>query len=778
MNAPDPLHQQLTAALPPPLPAAQAAHANNEIRFQQYWDIIVDNRWLIAAVTALAVSIASAYVLLAKPVYESNLLIQVEDSSRSPMSFLGDAASLFEVKAAATAEIEILRSRMVIGTAVDNTRLYIGAEPRYLPIVGNWLARRATEISDPGFMGFGGYVTGAERISVTTFNVPRLLEGTTFRLTAGEMGKYTLSHPNLAQGIAGVVGQPVVQDTELGPIQLLVAAMDGKPGAEFDLVRYSRLNVIESLQRNLYLAERGRQSGVIDARLQSSDPNMLTRILNEIGEQYVKQNVERKAAEARQTLQFLDTQLPQFKKQLDASEENFNSYRNRQGTVALDEEAKLTLGRIVELQSRLVESQQKRRELSSRFTSEHLAVQTLDAQIAGWDREIATLNARVRAMPKVQQDAIRLERDVKVNNDLYQQLRNNALQLQLVREGKIGNVRLIDSATTPMYPVKPRQELTLIVASMLGLLGGVMLALARNALFRGIRNPQDIELHTGLNVYSTIPLSEVQRTITRQVSDKQPGIHVLAHTAPHDVAVESLRSLRTALQFAMLEASNNRLLITGATGGVGKSFISANLAAVLASAGKRVLLIDADLRKGHLNQYFGIARANGLSELIAGTLPVEKGIRHNLLPHLDFIPTGMLPSNPAELMSRVSFANLLEYFSAVYDLVVIDTAPILAAADSLSVAPHFGTVLMVARAGQTQMGELLESARRLAHAGKDATGVLFNAMDLTQRQYGSYAYKYGGYRFPQYSYEPQYLKPRLTSNSATVQPGQNTYEAE
>jgi tyrosine-protein kinase Etk/Wzc len=534
----------------------------------------------------------------------------------------------------------------------------------------------------------------------------------------------------------------------------MIAGLDAKPGAQFNLQRDSRLETIETLQEKLKLAERGRQSGVIDATLQETDREKLVLILNEIGEQYVRQNIERKAAEAQKTLAFLDVQLPQFKKQLDQSEEAYNRYRNQQGTVALDEEAKLILASSVDLQGKLMEAQQKRRELVSRFTAEHPAVRTLDEQIRAWNSEIANLNARVKRLPSVQQDAVRLERDVKVNNELYQQLRNNALQLQLIREGKIGNVRLIDPAMRPEEAVKPKRGLTLLLALVLGLIGGVLFAVARNSFFRGIRNPQEIEAHTGLNVYSTIPLSDTQLVIARKVAEKQPGVHVLSHSAPHDVAVESLRSLRTALQFAMLEATNNRVLITGATPGVGKSFVSANFAAVLASAGKKVLLIDADLRKGHLNQYFGVGRAGGLSELIAGTLSASKAVRREMLPNLDIITTGVLPPNPAELMISGAFTKVLESLSATYDLVIIDTAPVLAAADTLSIATHVGTLLLVARAGQTQLGELHESARRLAHAGKSATGVLFNAIDLTRRHYGNYGYRYGGYKYRHYEYAP------------------------
>jgi tyrosine-protein kinase Etk/Wzc len=737
------------------LQAAPQRENDDEINLVEYWDILLDSRWLIALIAVLGIAIGGAYAFLARPVYESNLLIQVEDSAGSTKNFLGEAANLFDVKTPAAAEIEIIRSRMVMGQAVDNTLLFIDAKPNYLPVAGNWLARGANSLSEPGFLGWGGFVTGAENIAVTAFNVPQHLEGSRFQLTARGAGQYALSHPQLAPSLTGNVGAPMVRSTPLGTVSLLVSSMDGKPGAEFNLTRRSRLATIEELQTNLKLAEKGKQSGVIDATLQSPDPQRLTMILNEIGRQYVRQNVERKAAEAQKMLAFLDLQLPQFKKQLDVSEEAYNRYRNQQGTVALDEEAKLILNRTVDLEGKLLEAQQKRRELVSRFTAEHPAVKTLDEQIAAWKREIDSLNTRVHGLPTVQQDALRLERDVKVNNEAYQSLRNNVLQLQLIREGKVGNVRLIDEATAPEQPVKPKRPMVLTLAAVVALLAGSILAFIRNALFRGIRNPQEVEAHTGLSVYSTVPLSAAQQQLARKATDKQPGLHLLAAQFPHDPAVESLRSLRTALQFAMLEAPNNRVLVTGATPGVGKSFVSANFAAILASAGKRVLLVDADLRKGHLNYYFDTKRERGLSEIVAGSLKPSEAIRRAVLPNLDLLTTGVLPPNPAELMMSGAFAIVLDDLSAQYDLVIMDTPPVLVAADTVGIAAQAGTVLLVARAGQTQMGELHESAKRLAHAGKSVSGVLFNAIDLSRRHYGSYGYKYGGYKYRQYSYQRQ-----------------------
>jgi tyrosine-protein kinase Etk/Wzc len=742
MNAPHPLQQQLALT-----PATAAQHNGAEMNLLEYWDILIDSRWLIAGVAAAVVAIGAAYAVLATPVYESNLLIQIEDSQGSAKSLLGEAASLFDVKTPATAEIEILRSRMVIGQAVDSTRLYISARPQRLPVIGDWLARRANGLSKPGLLGFGGWVTGTESIAVRTFDVPATFENSAFILVAGGDGTYALTHDELPQPLQGKVGSELSVALPEGQLKLLIAALDGRAGAQFQLTRASRLGTIESLQQDLKLSEKGRQSGVIDASLRDPDRDRLTTILNAIGREYVRQNVERKAAEAQKTLSFLDVQLPQFKKQLDQSEEAYNRYRNQKGTVALDEEAKLILMQSVDLQAKLLDAQQKRRELVARFTPEHPTIKTLDSQVEAWTREIGLLNTRIRALPSVQQDAMRLERDVKVNNELYQQLRNNALQLQLIREGKIGNVRLIDPAVISERPVRPQKGLALALATVLGLLCGIVSALVRASFLRSVRTPQEVEVETGLNVYSTVPLSEAQQQMARRVADREPGVHILAQVAPQDMAVEALRSLRTALQFAMLESSNNRVLITSGTPGVGKSFVSANFSAVMASSGKRVLLIDADLRKGHLNNHFGIARDGGLSELISGRISADAAIRRGLLPHLDFMPTGVLPHNPAELVASPGMAEWLDKLSGQYDLLIIDSAPVLVAADTLSMATHAGTLLLVARAEQTRIGDLHESARRLAHSGKAVTGVLFNALDLKRRHYGKYGYQQKAYAY-------------------------------
>ena len=734
-------------------PSSFEATNEEELDIGRYVEVLTANKWLIAAITLVVFAGGVIFATLQRPVYEGNMVIQVEDtSSTSGKGILQEAGGLVDVKTPAGGEIEILRSRMIASQAAEATKLYIVAGPRYVPYIGGWMARRSTGLSNPGFLWLEGYVSGQEKILVGQFDVPTRFEGALYMVTAKEDGKFELSGPGIVRPVTGTVGTILRTSTTEGGLELLVTDLAGKPGATFNLQRLAKLPTTIDLQNSLSVSERGKNSGIISVSLQDVDPHKLTHLLNAVGQQYVKQNVERKAAEAQKTLSFLDVQLPAFKKQLEASEEAYNRYRNQKGVVAISDEATALLNQAVDRQKQLFELQQRRLDLESRFTSAHPMVQTLDAQIAALKGEMGQLQERIKNLPAIQQEAVRLERDVKVNTELYQSLLNNALQLRLVKEGKVGNVRVLDEAVPPMVPIKPNRKVIVGAALALGLFLGVVAAFVRNAFVeRRIRDPHEVEANSGLPVFSSIPLSANQEAIAKRRLSGATGVRLLAIENPDDPAVESLRSLRTAMQFAMLESPNNRVLITGATPGVGKSFVSANFAALMAAAGRRTLLIDADLRRGHTHQYFGLQRHGGLSELIAGSLTIQQTIHRQVVPSLDFLATGQLPPNPSELLVSDSFKTVLERLSEQYDLVVIDAPPVLVAADSSTVAVHTGTVLLVARSDLTTMGEIKESTRRMAMSGKSATGVLLNAMNLGRRAYSPY--KYGRYRHTNYNYE-------------------------
>ncbi|MCT8175261.1 polysaccharide biosynthesis tyrosine autokinase [Variovorax sp. CY25R-8] len=739
---------------PTTIPGVLRDDDSDTIRLSEYLDILIDRKWLVAGVTCIAVALGAAYALLSTPIYQSNLLIQVEDSTPDAKNFLGDTANLFDVKTPASGEIQIIRSRMIMGGAVEATRLYISAAPRYIPVIGKWLARRANGLSEPGFLGMSGYVSGTEAINIAKFDVPPALEDQKpFIITVQPDDRYILTHPDLDEPLHGTIGTVLSQQVRGGAIVLIVSRLDGKPGAQFVVSRASVLSMTETLQNRVQLSEQGKQSNVISATLEDSDRARLRSILDEIGVQYVRQNVERKAAEAEKTLEFLDKQLPDFKKQLESSEDVYANFRNKNGTIAFDEEAKAVLGQAVQLQTKLLESEQMRRELLSRFTEINPKIRVVDGQIAAFRQELDGIERRVSAMPVLQRDALRLERDVRVNGELYKSLLNSSLQLRLVKEGKVGNVRLLDKATEPKRPVKPQKSLVVALSVVLGLLVGVALAIARSKMASGIHNPQEIEDRLGLSVYSVVPQALEQDALLQLIATGAGGAQVLAVTAPESLAIESLRNLRISLQLAMMESGSNRVLVTGATPGVGKSFVSSNYAVIMAQAGKRVLLIDADLRKGHINKSFGLPRQGGLADVLAGDMACEQAIHSQVLPNLDVLTTGNYPFNPANMMLSSALGDILDGASQRYDLVVIDSPPVLVAADAAAVSAHVGAILLVARDGLTQIGELSESVKRLAHANQRVSGVVFNGMDLSRRHYGSYGYKYGGYRYTEYKYK-------------------------
>lgn len=735
---------------PNALGTKHAAEQDDEISLSFYLDLLLDNRWLITTVTFVVTLLGAAYAFMAPPIYEANILVQVEDSTNSSAGIMGELAGAFDLKSAATAEIEILRSRYVVSRAVNNARLDLVVEPKYFPFIGHWIARSNKNLSEPGLFGFGGYAWGAEDAHIGQFNIPASLEGEGFVLTINGGGNYKLTQGDVGIEISGRVGELVTRQTNEGPVAIRVDQLLGKPGVQFIVKRAPLLDTIEELQKSLTIAEKGKQSGIIGVSLEGSNPQKTTNTLNEIGAEYIRQNVERKSAEAEKSLAFLEKQLPEMKANLEQAESKYNALRNSRGTVDLDEEAKTVLQQSVLSQTRLVELKQKRDELLTRYQETNPLVQAVNQQMRTLSDEIAALNNKIRTMPSIEQDVLRLTRDVKVSTDLYTSLLNSAQQLRLLKASKVGNARLLDQAIAPIHPTRPKRALLIAISAVVGVLLGVFCAYIRKFVFGGVEDPHEIESRLGLSVNASIPFSEKQVGLYQDVQAKAKKVSVLAIDAPTDRAIESLRSFRTSLQFSMLSAKNNIVMVTGPTPGIGKSFISVNFATVLASSGKKVLLIDADLRKGYLNNYFGLGRNSGLSEVIAGTLSLSQAVRKNVVENVDFLSTGALPPRPAELLSHDSLGVILRTVADQYDIVVVDTAPVLAVTDALIIARYSGTIFSVVRSHINTIGEIDETAKRIEQAGSNLTGVVFNG--LKPRSGYGYGAKYGKYRYAEYKY--------------------------
>ncbi len=746
-----PIQQPSPPSVPQVVQATTIMHEDTETELSGYLHVLYKNRWLIAA-TALAVTLAGAvFAYMQKPVYEANMLIHVEEDRPGEMkNVLGEMAGVFDVSTAAAAEMELVRSRLVVAGAIDNLRLYISAEPKYFPVIGKWIAERREGISTPGIFGYGGYVWGDEKIDVPVFNVPDKLLNRAFTLTSDVNGGYVLTEKESGIEVAGRVGVPLKAETSAGTIELTVQNLTAEPGAQFNLSRASRLALIEGVQKGLNVSEQGRQSGIIDVRLSGGNPESVHAILNEITNEYVRQNASRKTEEARKSLAFINQQLPDLKRDLEQAEARYNDFRNRNGTLNMEQQARISLEQEAAAKSLKMQLDQRKLELLGRYTENHPTVMAVNDQLREVNRELRNISTQIRNMPALEQEMVRLSREVKVHNDLYTALLDTAQQLKMVTAATMSNVRLGDYPMVPEKPVSPNRPAIIAIALLLGLFLGVVIAFMKKVVRATIEDPAEIEKILGMPVYATIPHSKMQKDLVEQLSRKSPKLPLLAKIASTDIAVESIRNFRTALQFSLTSASNNIVLITGPTEGIGKSFVSANLATVMAASGKKVLLIDGDFRNGHLHRYFDVGRQDGMTDAISGTRSLEHIIHRAVAENVDFIATGALPSNPSELLMQASFGTLLQELSEMYDVVLIDAAPILAVTDTLIIGAHAGSIYLLTRAGVTTPGEIAESVKRMGQSGLSVKGVLFNDLAMRAGRYG-YGYTYGKYRQVQYT---------------------------
>ncbi|WP_412529334.1 polysaccharide biosynthesis tyrosine autokinase [Burkholderia lata] len=715
-------------------------------------DVVRNARWTIAAITAACVAAGALYAFIAPPIYQADLMIQTDDAAdAASKNLLGDAASFFNVASPASAEAQILSSRLVVTRAVEDLRSYILAKPSRVPVLGAFVARFNDGVLPPGLLGFGGYAWGQERIDVIRFDVPTRAEGDTFHVVRLDDTRYRLTGADMNTAAIGTVGRPETFATRYGPLQIEIAGFDALPGTRFALIRRSRAETIDTLRSTLDVQEKVKQSGVLVASLRGKDPGEISATLNAIASRYVEQNITRRSAEASQSLAFLNGQLPIVKQQLERAETRYADLRSRTGSVDLAEEGKVVLQQGADLQTRVLELQQKRDELSRRFLPTHPDMAALDAQLATLKHQQGALDTRIARLPAQQSEEVRARLDVKVNTDLYTALVNNTQQLELVQAGRTASVRVVDAAVAPADPVRPNRPVVIAAAALAGLALGLIAAFAREFLYGGLTAIDEIERHTALPVRAVLPAAARQRKLMRAVERHDAGLHVLAYDDPYEPAIEGLRSLQTALHFSLADVAHPLVLVTGPAPGTGKSFVSVNLAAVHAASGQRVLLIDGDLRKGYLHQYFGLARGPGFAELLDGRAHVDGAVHRSVAPNLDVLTTGEPSTAPTMLLQQPRVGTVLAQLRARYDLVIVDSAPLLAATDATWLATHADTTLLVARAGSTRAGELVESAKRLPKRPDNPPGVVLNGLDPRSGA-AAFGSKFGSYRYEAYRY--------------------------
>lgn len=691
----------------------------------------IDHRKLIISVTSLFTLVALIYAIFATPIYQADALIQVEQKQAN--AILSSLTQMLpDSQPQSAPEIALIQSRMILGKTVDDLNLQARVKQKYLPLLGRGFARLA------------GDKQGS--LSITRLYIPENdNDESEITLIVKDKNNYSVSVGNFT--LEGKVG--VLLD-EKG-ISLKVDEINAKSGTEFYINYVSRLKAITDLQEKLAVNDQGKDTGILTLSLTGDNPELIERILNSISENYLAQNIARQAAQDAKSLEFLSKQLPQVRSDLDQAEDKLNQYRRKSDSVDLSLEAKAVLDQIVNVDNQLNELTFRESEISQLYTKEHPTYKALMEKRKTLQDEKSKLNKRVSAMPETQQEILRLSRDVESGRAVYMQLLNRQQELNIAKSSAIGNVRIIDNAVTQPKPVKPKKILVVLIGIILGVMASAGVVFLKVFLRRGIETPEQLE-ELGINVYASIPVAE---TFTKNVAqrkgwnkktiDEIPGF--LAVDNPADLAIEAIRGLRTSLHFAMMEARNNVLMISGASPNAGKTFVSSNLAAVISQTGKKVLFIDTDMRKGYTHKLFNENNTNGLSDILSGKVEINKAVKRVATGGFDYISRGMAPPNPAELLMHRRFDELLNWASENYDIVVLDTPPILAVTDAAIIGNYVGTTLLVARFELNTAKEIEVSVKRFEQAGVSVKGCILNGVVKKASSYYGYGYSHYGYSY-------------------------------
>lgn len=721
---------------------SQNTNTEDTIDLKELFFSLIAQWKLIALCVILSLVCALLYLRTTPDTYQVDALVQVEENKGASAALLGDLSEMIEQKSPAQAEIEILKSRLVLGTVIDRLNLNIrihGTEDSF------WSRLLNKHEYDSEYSGKSVlFKDNQKSFDVRSFEIPDYYRDKNLLLRFSQ-GKFSLTDSATEQVVfSAPLNQTSQLQSEYGLWKVGIYSQDSFDST-YLIQKQSLPAAVRSLLADYSVAEKGKMTGVLGLNYQGTDKQHITQVLNAILAAYSQQNIERRSAETAQTLKFLEDQLPELKQQLDVAEREFNRFRQQYNTVDVTKESELYLTQSVTLETQKAELEQKVAEASAKYTAEHPIMQQMNAQLTAINKKINELDGTLRRLPELQRQYLQLFREVEVKQQLYTGLLNSYQQLRIAKAGEIGNVRIVDTAVEPIEPIKPKKLQILILSIFLGGFLGTLLALLRNMLRSGVKDSTQIENELDLPVYATVPRSPVQESRIKLLKKKK-NIPILAVKHSDDIAIESLRSMRTAIHFALSSAKNNIIMVSGPAPEVGKSFISTNLATILAQSQKRVLIIDADLRRGYLHKYFNQQAQPGLAEYLNGQTELSQVIKATEVSGLDVIARGKSPANPSELLSTNQFSAMLNQLSEQYDHILIDTPPILAVTDGIIISQHAGVNLVIARYAKTQMKELELTINRFEQAGVKVNGIILNDIQRSSAGYGygynySYAYK-------------------------------------
>ena len=693
----------------------QAPQAGDTITLMEALGILWKKKFFLAAFVVLGVVIGGLLSNWMRPQYTSDALLQIDVKGTNSGKALGEMGALLDVASPADAEIELIKSRMVLLNVVEQEHLCFNAAP----------------------VGRMDRLTHREgRMDLEYLYIPEVARADVWKAVVTGPGSYVVVSPEGSALVEGVVGEMIKAPYADDTLAIRVNFLRAQEGKVFILSQINPLSAVRALAKGLNVAEKGKKSGIIAVSYSHRFPDRAAAILNSVANTYLRQNVEMRSAEAEKTLEFLEEQLPGVKSKLDSAEKVLADYRHRIGSVDMTGETQVHLQKEVDLQKQILQMEQERQRATRLFKAEHPNVLTLNRQIEKLHRELAKLKSKAEKLPLTQQEVLRLQEEVQVNNALYTSMLNKIQQLRVVRAGEVGNVRIVDFAQVEIKPSKPKKFNIVVCAVAASFMVGVLLVFLMRMLKNGVRSSLEVERETDVSVYAKIP--EFKDSKMALVKGKKYKPLVL--TSPNNPACEALRSLQTAIDFSVTE-EKRVMMITGLIPGVGKSFISVNLAALYATSGKKVLLIDADMRRGvHRG-----SKKYGLADALCGKCNLQDAVGKADVENMFVMSAGSSTMAPSELLRNETFEQLLQMAKQYFDVVIVDTPPMDLVTDAELICGLVDFNLLVLHYGRHSMEEISGGIKRLQRYGEKPCAFVMNHCEHEGGHYYGYGSYYGKY---------------------------------
>ena len=694
----------------------QQNSAGDTITLLEALGILWKNKWTLVFCVVLGAVVGGVIGMWIRPQFTSDILLQVNvKGGNKATKAMGEMGALLDMSSPADAEIELIKSRMVLDFVAAEEHLAYSATPV------DWLNR---------------LLHREGRMDIEELSIPAIARAERWMAVATGPNTYAVYTPEESKLLEGKVGDRLVAPYAGDSLVICVKLMRATEGEEFRISQRNPLSAVRGLAKSLNVAEKGKQTGIIGVKYSHRYADRAASILNSIAKTYLRQNVEMRSAEAQKTLEFLEAQLPGVKSKLDSAEKILADYRHKIGSVDMTGETKAHLDKEVTLQREILALEQERQAAMRLFKEEHPNVRTIVKQQDKLRGELARLKKAAETMPLTQQEVLRLQEEVAVNSEVYTNMLNNIQQLRVVRAGEVGNVRIVDYAQIEPIQSKPKKFNILICSVAAFLMLGILFVFLKRMLRNGVRSSLEVERATDMSVFAKIPQSG--NSMLKGRGHLRRGKPFVL-TNPDDPVSESFRSLQTALDFSLGENSKV-VMITGLIPGVGKSFVSLNLASLFAESGKKVLLIDADMRLGMLR-----GRPDfGLAEVLSGKATLDTATVNQEGSNLYVMGAGKALNAACELLRGEGLGKLVAEARTKFDYVFIDTPPLSLVTDAELVYPIADFGLYVLHYGKHSIDEIKESIDKLRrYAQKPGAFV----MNHCEHESGHYGYGYGYYRY-------------------------------